>query len=448
MYSKFGGLIIALLLCANVVRAQQPDPYFDLKVREALAEGLDKSAECQEAVAEFKHRLATEKVLPETSADAAQAFARYRDLTGGTASRVILALKHVSPHATNGELVRGLERMDSVSVALKSGLPLASLATAFPDVTIDSLEVTGVELPAEVDKRILELNAGSVMEPFTSYDGIYVIKLLDKSPLAYDEFASRYNKVAKTQNRLSGSRDAAVESLKTECGFAQNNRNVEDFLRGRAVSGPLFTIGSRDYGYADFLRFSKAYPGSRNTQLEAFIAKSLVDFKDSMLMNTDPGIAAEADGFLKHYLAERIMQEKVVQPSLTDEAGLIAYFTTHRKDYYWPRPKYRHYVILADNKKVGKRVVKLLKKSVKAGRPLVLDDSQSQSCKIEEVVDDYERYAVPSSVSASGYSYASTYDVKVLGPDNYNDVRDRLTADYRDYLERQWIESLRQKYKL
>ena len=31
-------------------------------------------------------------------------------------------------------------------------------------------------------------------------------------------------------------------------------------------------------------------------------------------------------------------------------------------------------------------------------------------------------------------------------PEDYTDVRGIITADYQDYLEKEWIKSLRQKY--
>ena len=35
-----------------------------------------------------------------------------------------------------------------------------------------------------------------------------------------------------------------------------------------------------------------------------------------------------------------------------------------------------------------------------------------------------------------------------LTPEVYTDVKGKVTADYQQYLEAQWVESLRKKYKI
>ncbi len=166
-----------------------------------------------------------------------------------------------------------------------------------------------------------------------------------------------------------------------------------------------------------------------------------------MLVATDPDIERQSEDYLEHYLVDRITFQKVIQPSMTDETGLYAYYSTHRKDYYWPQPKYKHYVVRAKDKKTCSRVAKIVKKALKKGLPIVLDERQRANSMIEEIVTMDSEFQSSDVSRAAEYPYVRSCSVKVNGPDDYNEVREQLTADYRNYLEREWIEQMRDKYR-
>ena len=45
-----------------------------------------------------------------------------------------------------------------------------------------------------------------------------------------------------------------------------------------------------------------------------------------------------------------------------------------------------------------------------------------------------------------GYPYDSTYGKIIKKPEEMDDVRAQVTADYQDMLEKEWVEQLRKKY--
>ncbi len=440
-------VILSLLFSAPCLWAQQADPYFDMKVMEARSIGLDRTTECVDAVSDFKHRLASGRIWPASDDDVRKAYDRFCRLTGGERLSVLMLTKRVRQQDASTEIGSAVNRMDLVCSSLKRGEQLGRIKSDFPDVRADSMVVSVAELPADIEKRISVLNQGDVTEPFVSYEGVHVVKLIAKAPVSYDMFAAEYNRSSHAATPAGMAASAAVRQLKDECGFSENKTEEEQLLRGKPVDGVLFSIGGKQYGYDDFISFAEVYPGNRKTQLEAFIVKSLVDHKDSLLVATDPDIERQSEDYLKRYLVDRITFLKVIQPGMTDEAGLYAYFSTHRKDYYWPQPKYRHYVVWAKDKKTCSRVAKAVKKALKKGLPIVLDERQRANSLVEEIITADSEFRPSDASRMTEYPYVRSRAVKINGPDDYNEVREQLTADYRNYLEREWIEQMRDKYR-
>lgn len=440
-------VILSLLLSAPYLWAQTADPYFELKVLEARSNGLDRTAECVEAVNDFKHQLASQRIWSANDDDVRKAYERFCRITGGERLSVLMLTKRVRQQDASAKIGEAMDRMNSVCLSLKRGEQLDKIKSDFPDVRIDSTVISLTELPSDVEKRVSALNQGDVTEPFVSYEGVYVVKLIAKTTVTYDAFAADYRRSFSDMKLDEMKTSAAVQHLKDECGFTENKSEEEQLLRGKSVNGALFSIAGRPYVYDDFIGFAETYTGNRKSQLEAFVVKSLIDHKDSLLVATDPDIARQSEDYLEHYLVDKITFQKVIQPSMTDEAGLYAYYSTHRKDYYWPQPKYKHYVVRAKDKKTCSRVAKIVKKAVKKGQPIVLDERQRANSMIEEIVTIDLDYQSSDASRATEYPYVRSCSVKVNGPDDYNEVREQLTADYRNYLEREWIEQMRDKYR-
>jgi peptidyl-prolyl cis-trans isomerase SurA len=49
--------------------------------------------------------------------------------------------------------------------------------------------------------------------------------------------------------------------------------------------------------------------------------------------------------------------------------------------------------------------------------------------------------------SVRGYPYTGVFGKKLKkGPENFSDVQSEVIADYQDFLEKRWVESLHKKY--
>jgi len=138
---------------------------------------------------------------------------------------------------------------------------------------------------------------------------------------------------------------------------------------------------------------------------------------------------------------------------------LDKYFTEHKADYTWEKPHYKGHVILCRDKETLAAAKSIVKKSktdsIDKYLRTRLNDS-IQYVKVEKglyvqgdnkVVDDQIFKTKEKYVPTKDYPYFFvTGKLLKNKPEDYTDVRGLVTADYQEFLEREWIKALRAKY--
>ncbi|MDE5761042.1 MAG: peptidylprolyl isomerase, partial [Bacteroides sp.] len=146
-----------------------------------------------------------------------------------------------------------------------------------------------------------------------------------------------------------------------------------------------------------------------------------------------------------------------IEQGLTDEAELKAYFETHRSDYYWDEPRYKGIVLHGTTKRVVKQARKFLKQTPEAewmdairltfnagGSPQIQAEqgvfAPGDNGYVDKLVFKIGRTAVAPILS---FPFTAVQGSKRKGPDCWTEVREPLTAAYRQELERRWMTRLR-----
>lgn len=162
------------------------------------------------------------------------------------------------------------------------------------------------------------------------------------------------------------------------------------------------------------------------------------------------------DGILLFDVSLREVWDKANQ----DTKGLAAYFKANKKKYQWDEPRFKGHVIYAKNEKVAK----IAKQIVKTADPDSVMSYLNQRVNVDSVM--YVRvergiWTVGKSAAIDAYGfkqknveYTPSEDFPVVivigkvikAPEVYTDERGKVTTDYQDYLEKQWIATLREKY--
>lgn len=173
---------------------------------------------------------------------------------------------------------------------------------------------------------------------------------------------------------------------------------------------------------------------------------------------------AEYRNLLNEYrdgmLLFEISDKKVWSKAKTDTEGLTQFFNDHKADYTnWTAPKFKGFVIFATSDSISNEAQKFLQ-----GTPIerqdvvgVLKSRYGKDIKVERVIAaqgenriiDWLAFGGEPSQPSGKWTSCFEYQGEIIDqPVEPDDVRSAVTTDYQNYLEGQWIETLRKEHKV
>ena len=334
-------------------------------------------------------------------------------------------LIRVSTKATQAEQDKAKQRIDSVYNALRGGADFAEMAKKVSDDK--QTAVNGGKLPywigpnqslKEFEDAAYALQEGEMSQPVLSPVGWHVILMKGRKQLE------------------------PFDSLKAQIVKSIEQQGIRDQIAQQRVKSEV------------------------NASSGALTSQQVMDRRADSLAATDPEMKylmkEHHDGLLLYEISKQVVWDK----GSSDEAGLQAYFKDHQKDYAWSEPRYKgiayHVKDKADVKAVKKCVKKLpfdqwadkLRSTFnpdsvvrirveigifKPGDNALVDTEVFKSAP-KKIADDKQAAVLKD------YPVSAVYGKKLKRPENYNDVRGQVVADYQDMLEKAWVYDLRRKY--
>ena len=143
-----------------------------------------------------------------------------------------------------------------------------------------------------------------------------------------------------------------------------------------------------------------------------------------------------------------------------DTEGLAAFFKANKKNYTWNDPHFKGYIIQAKDMASAKAA----KQIVKSANPDSVMNYLNQRINVDSVtyvkvqsglwtkgqnamVDSYAfKDKTAEFTPSEEYPIIIAVGKVITAPQVYTDVRGQVTNDYQDYLEKQWVATLREKY--
>ncbi len=145
-----------------------------------------------------------------------------------------------------------------------------------------------------------------------------------------------------------------------------------------------------------------------------------------------------------------------------DTAGLTEFFAKNKKNYTWEKPHFKGYLVYCKNKNTAKAARSIIKNA----NPDSIDSYLNHRLNIDSVT--YVKFShglweqgQNAAVDKYGFKQKKTECAvdeefpivfcvgKVLkAPEAYEDERGKVVTDYQDYLEKEWVRSLREKYEV
>lgn len=329
-------------------------------------------------------------------------------------------------------------------------------------------------------------NNNDVSKPIKTMYGYHIIKLLDKKEVdTYENLYGEMKSRVARDPRSNLSKETFIARVKKDYHFTQNNNMLDPFFKivtdsifvakwplesAKGLSGMLFTIGDKQYSQQDFASYLFNHQGNRPKEdIENYIRSIYDAFVDEMCVNyEDSKLEEKNDDFrnlMKEYrdgiLLFELTQQKVWSKAINDTAGLEAFYETVKQNYLWPN-RLNASIYICKDAKVASQARKLAAKAKKKGwqNQYVLDKlniKDPQALKIEsnfyvkgdsEIIDavEWTPGIKPNSTIGDDVVFVVAHEVLDPEPKKLSDVKGLVTAEYQNYLEKNWISQLRDKY--
>jgi peptidyl-prolyl cis-trans isomerase SurA len=382
-------------------------------------------------------------------------------------------------------------KLAEVRAKLKSGASFEDLVATYSDDNFSKnnkgvLEPFGVGkmTPAYEQAAFALKNPGDISEPITTEYGYHILKLVKKIPLQpLDSIRDEITRKVENDSRAAMAKDAYLEKVKKEYNFKEYPENVKVMLRVvgedtakafkaehyASLTNSLFEIGDKKYTQIGFLRYAESLTqgnliGRRGSVLEDLYGmyknKSLQDMQQEDLEKSNPEFRNLIAEYKNGIMLFDLMDKKVWSKATSDTTGLKNYYEKHQSKYQW-QPGFEGTVYLSLNETDLSKVREYLSQGMEVQAAFDKVDNGNHKIAISQNTGRFEFGKFPLKPSdftegkptkifqnedkSSGFVFVNKLhpqtEIKTM-----EDARGFVVADYQDYLEQEWNNSLQAKY--
>lgn len=152
-----------------------------------------------------------------------------------------------------------------------------------------------------------------------------------------------------------------------------------------------------------------------------------------------------------------VSNNEVWDKASKDTAGLAAFFDRNKDQYNWEKPHFKGKVIRCKSEEVlnaARQIVATqapdsIDKMLKSLNDSVINVRVEKGLYVQGDNKWVDKYIFKQNVNAeesSDLPFVFVTGTLLESPEEYTDVRGLVTADYQEYLEKEWISALREKY--
>ncbi len=392
------------------------------------------------------------------------------------------------------------KRMDSIQNALKKGVPFGELAKKYSQ---DKYSVNeggvlkpfgvGRMTPAFENAAFALKNPGDVSPVIKTDYGFHIIKLMERMPVKpYDSMEGKIKKLVENDSRAQMARDIFFEKMKAQNGFKEYPENFKTLVTRfdkmvpdtgkmanqftanefNKMDEPLFVINNNKYRQGDFVSYAETLTRGRIMgQREASLKELYKMYVDKVVNDVQEHKLEEENQDFKNLMQEyrdgimlfELMDQQVWGKASRDSAGLQAFYDAHKAKYQW-EPGFEGAVYKFKNEDALKNGMKLLNSKSRMEDEAIADsvntDAMPDAVSVLKGRYEFSKFKeanrealTKGTVTKQKRNDDGSYTV-VRVDEVYNapsqktleEARGYVIAEYQDYLEKQWNETLREKY--
>jgi len=407
------------------------------------------------------------------------------------AAQILLAFP---PESTKSQQDSVKVKADSLAIVLQNGGDFKSLALQFSNDNL-SYQNSG-ELPEfgvgrfepVFEASVFALSKdGEISKPVRTEFGYHIIKRLALTLPQPDKNNPAWRENSKQQilqnERMEVSRQKLIKNIQQKTNFkkllynqASLWRMTDSILANKKwprlsdlnSNSSLFafakqTIRVKDWqNYLESVRSIQSLTaGKTNAQIfELFVETSTLDYYRDHLDEFNKDFIFQLNEFKEGNLLFEVMQRKIWEAAANDNAALTMFYQKNKHKYWWENSADAIIFTCIDGATAAS-VQPKLKMDVTQWRKLTETSNnsiQGDSGRFElgqiPVLErtNFTRDLITANVkNESDNSITFAYILKVYNirePRNFQDARGFVINDYQEYLESQWVATLKKKYPI
>lgn len=329
-------------------------------------------------------------------------------------------------------------------------------------------------------------NNGDYTAPVKTQYGWHIIKRLDKKPIpTFEESKNELKGKVTKDSRAQKSKESLIAKIKKENNFKENLKARDEFNtlidssyfegtwskdKASKLNKELFSIADKKYTQLDFANYLENHQTKRpkidagvlvKTTYEQFVNDNCIAYQETVLDKKFPDFKALMQEYRDGILLFDLTDKKVWGKAVKDTAGIEDFYQKNKNNYMWEE-RVEATIYTCANTAIADQTRKLIKKQEKSNisndslMNIVNKDSQlnlkienGKFLKNENDMVDKVKWQVGISENMTKNNQVIFVKInKVLPPDvkKLSEARGLVTSDYQNYLEKEWIESLRKKY--
>jgi peptidyl-prolyl cis-trans isomerase SurA len=328
---------------------------------------------------------------------------------------------------------------------------------------------------------------GEYSLPFKTFYGWHIVKLIDKQGIGtYEEMKPELQQKINGGGRMNIRTERFVQKLQKEYGFSAYPEALapiyqavdSTLLVGQWKSGTLkeldselMKIGDHVVETGEFVRYLETKQNSGKSinpmayvdmLYKEFTSETVMGYEESRLPEKYPEFRYIYEEYHDGILLFDIMDQKIWTRAVADSAGLESYHKEHRKDYMWEERTEAY--LVSTTGEVDMAGLRSVYKKIMKGK-LDQEDLNEKYCSMDTVpcitlsyllveegvsdmVDARNGTTGPGPVTENGdkQNFVIVKGVRSPQAKKLDDARGQVTSDYQEFLESEWIMSLKEKY--
>lgn len=413
-------------------------------------------------------------------------------------SRGEISVSHImakiGKDATDQDKINAKIKIDEISAKLKSNQNFEELAKQFSDDKQSSEKggllapIKGGRLAKSFEDAAFNLKAnGDVSEPILTQYGWHIIKRMDLKNLpAFNDIKNEIKSKITRDSRSQMGKVALIAKIKKENNFKENLKFRDEFNKimdstylkatwkseraSKFGNKELLRIGTKTYSQNDFAKFLERQMTFRSPTdvievmkgiYKTWVEDCIISFEDNQLESKYSDFANLYREYRDGILLFDLTDQKVWSKAVKDTLGLKEFYEKNKNKYLWEeRAEVTTYKCL--NEKIAKELRKLFK------------DKKSEK-EVTEILNKTSQL----NVSVENVTYLKGENINVdanwkkgISEKNINDLKEKkililvvntilpkssktlpeargnVTADYQNYLDLEWLNYLKNKYKV